>query len=311
MAENNGQQIIKEQTPNNEVKAASDKKIRIGYIFLSIVPVAVFLAIQTASQTPFIMMAAYEAATRPNSPSDPVEATMFMMEVFNEKYAIYAYLIYAVIGLVVFSIWYYKGFVKPGPKVKLSQVFGVKSLVAAIAGALGFFFAINAALILAEMLIPWAMDQYQQIMELAGLGSDTVITIVYAICLGPILEELVFRGVIFSMLEKSKIKPLWIILITAVLFGAVHLNLVQGVYAAALGLFLGFLRYKYGSILISIVAHIILNTAGTYGEILLGGLHLSNAVFLIAGGLSLFVIVFSIILVNSDKKTDRSNSVNP
>lgn len=311
MADNSGQQMISEQTQNPEAKTASDKKIRIGYIFLSLIPVAIFLVIQTASQMPFILMAAFESANDPNVPADPVEATLHMMEIFNGKYSFYAYLIYAVIGLIVFGIWYYKGFVKNSPKVKLSQVFGVKSLVAAIIGAVGFFFAINAALILADLFLPRVMDQYQQIIELAGLGSDTVITIVYAICLGPVLEELVFRGVIFSMLEKSKIKPLWIILITAVLFGFVHMNLIQGVYAAALGLFLGFLRYKYGSILISIVAHIVLNTAGTYGEIVLGKFEFSNAVFLILGGISLFVIVFAVILVNSDKKTDRSGSVNP
>ena len=235
--------MVTEQVPGTEVKAVSDKKLRIGYVFLSLVPVAIFLVIQTACQMPFFIMASVEAVNNPDAPSDPIDAVYYLMEIFNDKYAVYAYLSYAVIGLVVYGIWYFKSYVKTGPKLKFSQVFGVKSLVAAIAGSLGFFFAINAALTLAEMLIPWAMEEYHQLVELSGLGSDTVITVVYAICLGPILEELVFRGVVFSFLEKSNIKPVFTILITAVLFGFVHMNIVQGVYAAALGIFLGFMRY--------------------------------------------------------------------
>ncbi len=311
MAENNGQNMVTEQVPGTEVKAVSDKKLRIGYVFLSLVPVAIFLVIQTACQMPFFIMASFEAVNNPDAPSDPIDAVYYLMEIFNDKYAVYAYLSYAVIGLVVFGIWYFKSFVKTGPKLKFSQVFGVKSLVAAIAGSLGFFFAINAALTLAEMLIPWAMEEYHQLVELSGLGSDTVITVVYAICLGPILEELVFRGVVFSFLEKSNIKPLFTILITAVLFGFVHMNIVQGVYAAALGIFLGFMRYKYRSIMITILAHIVLNSTGTYGEILLGKFDISDGVYLILGGISLFVIAFSVYLINSDKKTNRSETLNP
>ena len=311
MAENNGQNMVTEQVPGTEVKAVSDKKLRIGYVFLSLVPVAIFLVIQTACQMPFFIMASVEAVNNPDAPSDPIDAVYYLMEIFNDKYAVYAYLSYAVIGLVVFGIWYFKSFVKTGPKLKFSQVFGVKSLVAAIAGSLGFFFAINAALTLAEMLIPWAMEEYHQLVELSGLGSDTVITVVYAICLGPILEELVFRGVVFSFLEKSNIKPVFTILITAVLFGFVHMNIVQGVYAAALGIFLGFMRYKYRSIMITILAHIVLNSTGTYGEILLGKFDISDGVYLILGGISLFVIAFSVYLINSDKKTNRSETLNP
>ena len=311
MAENNGQNMVTEQVPGTEVKAVSDKKLRIGYVFLSLVPVAIFLVIQTACQMPFFIMASVEAVNNPDAPSDPIDAVYYLMEIFNDKYAVYAYLSYAVIGLVVFGIWYFKSFVKTGPKLKFSQVFGVKSLVAAIAGSLGFFFAINAALTLAEMLIPWAMEEYHQLVELSGLGSDTVITVVYAICLGPILEELVFRGVVFSFLEKSNIKPVFTILITAVLFGFVHMNIVQGVYAAALGIFLGFMRYKYRSIMITILAHIVLNATGTYGEILLGKFDISDGIYLILGGISLFVIAFSVYLINSDKKPNRSETLNP
>ena len=76
------------------------------------------LLLQTVSQVPFIIMAAAEvmnggAATGLSETIDFYESLML---VFNEKYSLYAYLIYAVLGLVVFGIWYYKGFVKNSPK---------------------------------------------------------------------------------------------------------------------------------------------------------------------------------------------------
>ena len=59
MSENNGNQIIGE-TKESEVKTAElPKKVRVGFVFLSLVPAAVFLAIQTMTQMPFIILASW------------------------------------------------------------------------------------------------------------------------------------------------------------------------------------------------------------------------------------------------------------
>jgi membrane protease YdiL (CAAX protease family) len=307
MSENNGNQIIGE-TKESEVKTAElPKKVRVGFVFLSLVPAAVFLAIQTMTQMPFIILAAAdvyrgEVASNVANPSDVTEN---LTALFSEKYGIYAYLLYSIVGIIVFGIWYYKGFVKKGPKVKPGQIFGVKSVIAVLGFGIGFYFVINALLNIIEILMPAVIADYNQTMETVGLGSDMVITIVYAIVLGPIIEELVFRGVIFAFLEKSGIKPVWIIVVTSALFGLVHVYPVQVLYAAILGLFLGFMRYKYRSILITIPAHMLLNLMGTLGEMALEQFNLSNGVLFILGGVSLILIVFLIVLVNSDKKAVR------
>jgi hypothetical protein len=68
-------------------------------------------------------------------------------------------------------------------------------------------------------------------------------------------------------------------------------------------LFLGFLRYKYRSIKITIAAHILFNFTGTYISSLIQDLFdPSDAVMLIIGGISMFVLVAAIVLINSDKK---------
>ncbi len=309
MSENNGNQVIGE-TKDSEVKEAGvTKKVRVGYVFLSFVPVAVFLAVQTLTQMPFIIMAAvdvYRGDVASNI-ADPSDVAQNLNGLFNERYGIYAYLLYSVVGLVVFGIWYYKGFVKTGPKVKPGQIFGVKSVIAAVGFGVLFYYVINAFLNIVEILLPSVIADYNQTMESVGLGSDMVITIVYAIILGPIIEELVFRGVIFSFLEKSGIRPLWTIIITSALFGLVHVYPVQVLYASVLGLFLGFMRYKYRSILITIPAHMLLNIMGTLGEMALDKLDLSDGALMIMGGISLILIVFLVVLVNSDKKTVRAS----
>ena len=60
---------------------------------------------------------------------------------------------------------------------------------------------------LAELLMPQAMAMYEEMIEVSGLVSNTAITVIYAIILGPILEELVFRGVTYGFLEKAGVNP--------------------------------------------------------------------------------------------------------
>ena len=218
----------------------------------------------------------------------------------------WAYLLYSVAALLVFGIWYFKGFVKNHPKVRLKEIFGVKSIFASIGMVIGLQFAITAVFVLAFRFIPKIMNDYVELMKSAGLMDNIFVTILYAIILGPIVEELCIRGVCFGFLEKSGIKPALMILISGILFGVMHLNLVQGVYASILGFFLGFMRYKYRSIKLTIFIHILFNIMGTYGDTLIEKIIPNDGIKLILGGVALFVLVFATALVNSDKKAYKA-----
>ena len=301
MSENN---IIQEQNTAVQTPAEEPKKrFRVGFLFLAFVSMAILMMVQTATQIPFLILAAVDTANSSSQGTEFTDVYDKMLTIFNDKYAVFAYLLYAVIGLVIFSIWYYKGFVKKGPKVKIGEVFGVKSIVGTILLVIGLYFFTNAFMTLADKLIPKAMEEYAMLIETAGLVSNPAITIVYAIFLGPVLEELCFRGVTYGLLEKAGLKPGVVILISGILFGAIHLILIQVLYAAFLGVFLGYLRYKYRSIKITIVAHILFNFMGTYISLLIQDLFdPSDAVTLILGGIAMFVLVAVIVLINSDKK---------
>ncbi len=304
MSENNVNQV---QPASAQVPAQEPKRVRVGFIFLSFVPVVVLLVIQTISQMPFMAIAFAEAMEEAggNNP-DFVDLIIKVSEVFNAKYAVWSYLLYAVIGLIVFGTWYIKGFVKGKPRFKFSKVFGFKSILASVGIVIGLTFTINAGMTIANWLAPDIMESYKQLMEASGLVDNVLITVVYGILLGPVLEELALRGLTFGYLEKSNIKPFLMILISGILFGAMHLNLVQGIYASVLGFFLGYLRYKYRSISITIVTHILFNLMGTYGSEALSLLKLSDGAILILGGISLFILAFAIVLINGDSKAYRA-----
>ena len=82
--------------------------------------------------------------------------------------------------------------------------------------------------------------------------------ILYTGILMPILEELVFRGLVYRTLRRWI--PFWgAMLVSAVLFAFYHGNLVQFVYAFLCGLLLAYFFEKSGSIFAPILAHMVMN----------------------------------------------------
>ena len=74
--------------------------------------------------------------------------------------------------------------------------------------------------------------------------------------LAPLSEEIVFRGAILKSLLHSGKFPAWAaIAISAVLFAIVHLNPAQMPHAFLVGLLLGWMYYRTGSILPGIAYH--------------------------------------------------------
>lgn len=96
-------------------------------------------------------------------------------------------------------------------------------------------------------------ETYKKVSE-AIYDSTIIVEILAAVILAPIVEEILFRGLIYKRL-KEYINPMAGILISSLLFGIYHLNIVQGVYATLLGLVLAFLMEKYKNIKVPILAH--------------------------------------------------------
>ncbi|MBP3475219.1 MAG: CPBP family intramembrane metalloprotease [Lachnospiraceae bacterium] len=76
---------------------------------------------------------------------------------------------------------------------------------------------------------------------------------------GPFCEEFVFRGVIYGGYLKSGNK-LRAILLSALLFGLMHMNVNQAIYAFVIGILLAFLMEATGSLWAPVFCHMIFNS---------------------------------------------------
>ena len=76
----------------------------------------------------------------------------------------------------------------------------------------------------------------------------------------PIIEEVMFRGILYHFLRKYL--PLWIGVIgSALIFGVYHGNSVQLVYASMMGVVMALLYEKYQTLIAPVLFHSAANTA--------------------------------------------------
>ncbi len=80
--------------------------------------------------------------------------------------------------------------------------------------------------------------------------------------LGPIIEEVFFRGFLYGALKKS-LGVVSAIIISGFLFSFLHINLLGFIPIMALGAFLAYMRERTGSLIPSITVHIVHNSAIT------------------------------------------------
>ena len=83
--------------------------------------------------------------------------------------------------------------------------------------------------------------------------------IIAIVVMAPIAEELLFRGAIQGHLLRKWKKPAAAIIVSSLLFGAIHGNPAQIPFAFVLGLALGWIYYRSGSLIPSILMHFINN----------------------------------------------------
>lgn len=106
---------------------------------------------------------------------------------------------------------------------------------------------------------------YSEVSEQAFSGQPVGFMILVVGIIGPICEELMFRGIVFHRL-KDWVKPQAAIAISALLFGIYHGNVVQFFYATCMGVMLAVIYDKTGTLWISIVAHIAANLWSLFGS---------------------------------------------
>lgn len=91
------------------------------------------------------------------------------------------------------------------------------------------------------------------------LGGPAWVTLISVSIFAPFFEEWLCRGVVLRGLLK-KVGPAWAIIISALFFAAIHMNLWQAIPAFIMGLVFGYVYYKTGSLKLTMLMHCVNNT---------------------------------------------------
>lgn len=132
-----------------------------------------------------------------------------------------------------------------------------------IAIILGVAFQFITSLILTAILkfFPNVSNEYSSLMS--NLLERSMEMMILVCVVSPVLEELIFRGVILWGLNK--ISPFAVAnILQALAFAIYHGNVVQGVYAFILGMLIGQIKKKSGGLIYCIIFHMSLNITGMY-----------------------------------------------
>jgi uncharacterized protein len=130
-----------------------------------------------------------------------------------------------------------------------SRIPDIKIIPWILIAAAGVVFGISSPL---SSLIP-LNDFFRKVfLEMAGrTGIFTFATVVIA---APVMEEILFRGIILDGFLK-RYGPAKAITVSALLFGFLHLNPWQFVSAFCIGILMGWIYYRTGSLALVILIH--------------------------------------------------------
>lgn len=220
---------------------------------IAVLPSSIMLGVEVAQQgiTDPQVIAEMSAA----STADAMEMGVFLAHVLI---------------ILTFGLWYALGVRKKIETNPIGKVFTVKNIGVTLLLALGMGFFTNFGLQLVVQVLPESLvSGYAEMFEMMALG-ESVLTTIAAVCMAPIGEELVYRGVCMYYAEKfaaglGKSKAFWIAnTIQALGFGVFHMNIIQGTYAFLMGIGLGYLAKRYKSIVPAMIAHCVINACSTF-----------------------------------------------
>lgn len=303
-----------EDKKTRRLKNVNQKK-REGFdfsIFLSsLLPLLMLLLIQLVAFMPTLFPASMKALQDPEFAKeslDAIEYTSKVMEIAGPSIQ-YSYLAYVVLALAYFSWRYYTSVVKPTGRYSPKGAFTKKGFPFVMLTILGLWGFTEGFMELVRILAPEVIEQYSRLVDSTGLSNMTPLILIVVWLLGPVVEELCFRGLSYNRLLASGMKIPVAVIVQGLFFGIFHMNPVQSVYAFIMGCAIGFFYERYKSILVSISCHVLFNLLGTVLSGTLEHFAPPAPVYITIGVLGLALAFFAIVMVCKDKEADKMTAV--
>lgn len=101
------------------------------------------------------------------------------------------------------------------------------------------------------------IEQFNNVFQLNEI-LDFFLMLLGAVLLAPISEEILFRGLVFEKLKSIYTLP-WAIILSGIIFGIYHMNILQGVNTFIMGMVLAFVYYYRKNITDAILIHVVNN----------------------------------------------------
>ncbi|HWL25798.1 MAG TPA: type II CAAX endopeptidase family protein [Ureibacillus sp.] len=134
-------------------------------------------------------------------------------------------------------------------------------------GIVGFFLVLVGQTVAANIEVALGIEIGSENTETIIMVTEIApIMILSTVLFAPILEELVFRRVVFGSIIQAQ--NFWIAgIISAIVFAAIHLDFTHILIYTVSGFIFAFLYYKTKRLLTSIIAHMLLNGFVTIAQI--------------------------------------------
>lgn len=110
-----------------------------------------------------------------------------------------------------------------------------------------------------QMLLPQTPEWFENVMKQMLNDTPLWASFLSVSILAPVFEEWLCRGMILRGL-LLRMKPLWAMVVSALIFGLIHMNPWQALPAFCLGMLFAYVYYRTGSLKLTMLMHFANNT---------------------------------------------------
>ena len=154
-------------------------------------------------------------------------------------------------------------------------------------------------------LIPFPESWQEMLSENSDMISSSSL-FMQVVCVGlisPIAEEVIFRGLMLTTLKKA-MNPWVAIVLSSIVFGVVHGNPIGIIYATGMGILMGWLYHRTGSIVACSLFHMVYNLMSLFA------MYIPEQMLVIITLLSVAIFVVCIICIAKIPATTNNNDNN-
>ena len=180
-------------------------------------------------------------------------------------------------------------------KMGILHILLIALLAIGIAQAVNFLIA----------LIPYEDAVYEETSEQMFYQTGLIMQLAVIGVIGPISEELIFRGLVFRRIRDYG--GFWpAAIISGLVFGIYHGNITQGIFATIMGVLFAMIYEHYGTIWAAIAAHIANNILATLMNAVIDRLDLPDIVYIIFLAVTFIAaVVIGLYIFLKDKKVNK------